>query len=97
MSRQRRTFTPQFKHEAASLVLDQGYSCPEAAKFLDVGETALRRWVERGGITPTAKALTSEQQTIQELQAHINRLELEKKILKETTALLMAEAHGRRR
>lgn len=97
MSRQRRTFTPQFKHEAASLVLDQGYSCPEAAKFLDVGETALRRWVERGGITPTAKALTPEQQTIQELQARINRLELEKKILKETTALLMAEEHGRRR
>ncbi len=63
MSRQRRTFTPEFKREAASLVLDQGYSCPEAAKSLDVGETALRRWVnqlqlERSGITPTAKALT---------------------------------------
>jgi len=45
----------------------------------------------------TAKALTPEQQTIQELQARINRLELEKKILKEATALLMAEEHGRRR
>lgn len=102
MSRQRRTFTPAFKHEAASLVLDQGYSCPEAAKSLDVGESVLRRWVaqlksERGGTTPTAKALTPEQQTIQELQARINRLELEKKILKEATALLMAEEHGRRR
>jgi len=53
--------------------------------------------LERGGITPTAKALTPEQQTIQEFQARINRLELEKKILKEATALLMAEAHGRRR
>ena len=75
---------------------------PEAAKSLDVGETALRRWVnqlqqERSGITPTSKALTPEQQTIQELQARINRLELEKKILKEATALLMAEEHGRRR
>ncbi|UZE31052.1 IS3 family transposase [Pseudomonas asplenii] len=87
MSRQRRTFTPTFKREAASLVLDQGYSCPEAARSLDVGESLLRRWVaqlqlERGGVTPTAKALTPEQQTIQELQARINRLELEKKILK---------------
>ncbi|WP_155951563.1 MULTISPECIES: IS3 family transposase [unclassified Pseudomonas] len=87
MSRQRRTFTPSFKREAASLVLDQGYSCPEAARSLDVGESLLRRWVaqlqlERGGVTPTAKALTPEQQTIQELQARINRLELEKKILK---------------
>ncbi|WP_017905443.1 transposase, partial [Pseudomonas asplenii] len=79
MSRQRRTFTPTFKREAASLVLDQGYSCPEAARSLDVGESLLRRWVaqlqlERGGVTPTAKALTPEQQTIQELQARINRL-----------------------
>lgn len=102
MNRQRRTFTPTFKRDAASLVLDKGYSCPEAAKSLDVGESLLRRWVaqlqlERGGVTPTAKALTPEQQTIQELQARINRLELEKKILKEATALLMAEEHGRRR
>lgn len=102
MSRQRRTLTPTFTREAASLVLDQGYSCPEAARSLDVGESLLRRWVtrlqlERGGVTPTAKALTPEQQTIQELQARINRLELEKKILKEATALLMAEEHGRRR
>lgn len=102
MSRPRRTFTAEFKREAASLVLNQGYSCPEAARSLDVGETAQRRWIsqlqqERGGITPTAKALTPEQQTIQQLQARINRLELEKKILKEATALLMAEEHGRRR
>ncbi|WWZ10610.1 transposase [Pseudomonas chlororaphis] len=26
MTKQRRTFTPEFKREAASLVLDQGYS-----------------------------------------------------------------------
>nr|WP_258230417.1 transposase [Pseudomonas protegens] len=62
--RQRRTFTPAFKREAASLVLDQGYSCPEAARSLDVGESLLRRWVaqlqlEREGVTPTAKAATT--------------------------------------
>lgn len=38
------TFTTEFKCEAGSLVLDQGYSCPEAAKSIDVSETALRRW-----------------------------------------------------
>ncbi len=102
MSRQRRTFTPTFKREAASLVLDQGYSCPEAARSIDVGESLLRRWVtqlqlERGGVTPTAKALRPEQQTIQEFQARINRLALEMKVLKEATALLMAEEHGRSR
>lgn len=102
MSRQRRTFTPEFKREAAGLVLDQGYSLTEAARSLDLVESALRRWgnqlqSERGGATPTSKALTPEQQKIQELEARINRLEREKSILKKATALLMAEEHERSR
>ncbi|SEF40896.1 Transposase [Vibrio hangzhouensis] len=61
--RQRRTFSSEFKVDAASFVLDQGYSISEAARSLDIGDTALRRWVdqlkiERGGETPTVKALT---------------------------------------
>ena len=43
MTRLRRSFTAEFKLEAASLVLDQGYSVPEASRSLDVGETVLRR------------------------------------------------------
>ncbi|WP_417499548.1 transposase, partial [Methylophaga sp.] len=30
MTKQRRSFTPEFKLEAASLVVDQNYSVPEA-------------------------------------------------------------------
>ena len=87
MTRLRRSFTAEFKLEAASLVLDQGYSVPEASRSLDVGETILRRWVqqlqsERTGTTPIGKALTPEQQKIQELEARIHRLEREKDILK---------------
>ncbi|WP_116870108.1 transposase [Vibrio splendidus] len=41
--RQRRTFSSEFKIDAASLVLDQGYFIPEAANSMGVGETALRR------------------------------------------------------
>uniref|UniRef100_UPI00117D9FF9 transposase n=1 Tax=Microbulbifer mangrovi TaxID=927787 RepID=UPI00117D9FF9 len=96
MSRQRRSFSPEFKLEAASLVIDQGYSISDAARSLDVGTTAIRRWVnqleaERGGVTPASKALTPEQQKIQELEARINRLEREKEILKKATALLMSD------
>ncbi|MGR1254924.1 transposase, partial [Aeromonas veronii] len=47
MTRLRRSFTAEFKLEAASLVLDQGYSVPEASCSLDVGETVLRRWVQQ--------------------------------------------------
>lgn len=100
MARSRRNFTSEFKREAASLVLDQRYSITEASRSLDVGETALRRWVdqlkaERGGTTPGSKALTPEQQRIQELEARVQRLEQEKRILKKATALLMSDEYKR--
>ncbi len=83
-------------------MLDQGYSHIEASRSLGVVESALRRWVkqlelERGGVTPQSKALTPEQQKIQELEARIARLEREKSILKKATALLMSEEHERTR
>jgi transposase len=96
MKRQRRTFSAEFKSEAAMLVLDEGYSISEASRSLDVSENVLRRWVqqldaERNGVTPASKAMTPEQQKIQELEARIKRLEREKSILKKATALLVAD------
>ncbi len=96
MRNKRRTYSTEFKEEAACLVLDHGYSVLEASRSLDVGQTALRRWVkqlyeERGGVTPEVKALTPEQQEIQQLKSRINRLEREKVILKKATALLMSD------
>ena len=102
MTKQCRSFTAEFKREAADLVLKQDYSYIEASRSLGVGESALRRWVaqvqqERQGVTPQSKALTPEQQKIQELEARIARLEREKSILKKATALLMSEDHERTR
>lgn len=75
MSKPRRTFSTEFKRDAASLVLDH----------------------ERGGVTPKSKALTPEQQRIQELEARVNRREREKSILKKATALLMLDEFERTR
>lgn len=102
MTKQRRSFSPEFKREAADLVLKQDYSVLEASRSLGIGESALRRWIsqlqqERQGVTPQSKALTPEQQKIQELEARIARLEREKSILKKATALLMSEDHERAR
>ncbi|KRW57563.1 transposase [Pseudomonas sp. TTU2014-080ASC] len=93
----RRSFSTDFKLEAASLVVDQSYSIPGACKSIGVGPTALHRWVEqlrggRGGTTPTrTKALTPEQKRIQDLEAKVRRLEREKEILKKATAVLMSD------
>ncbi|BCO14351.1 hypothetical protein RIMD111065_27070 [Aeromonas hydrophila] len=103
MTRLRRSFTAEFKLEAAALLLDQGYPAPEEASHsLDAGETVLRRWVqqlqsERSGATPTNRAQSPEQQKIQELEARINQLEREKTILKKATALLMMDEFERTR
>ena len=102
MTRKRRTFTPEFKQETASLVLDQSYSIAQACTSMGVGESALRRWVqqlsdERQGVTPKGKAITPEQQRIQELEERCRRLEMEKSILKKATALLMSDDWKRTR
>jgi transposase len=96
MPKQRRSFSPEFKQQAASMVLDQGYNFSEASRSVGIGESVLRRWVlqlqmERQGVTPQGKAITPDQQRIQELEARIERLEREKAILKKATALLMSE------
>ena len=75
---------------------------PYRSSSLGLVESALRRWVkqlqeERQGVTPKSKALTPEQQKIQELEARIDRLEREKAILKKATALLMSDEFNRTR
>jgi transposase-like protein len=47
MTKQRRSFSAEFKREAADLVLKQNYSYIEASRSLGVGESALRRWVDQ--------------------------------------------------
>jgi transposase len=44
MVKQRRSFSTEFKREAAALVVDQGYSVAEAARSVGVGASPLRRW-----------------------------------------------------
>lgn len=47
MSKQRRTFSPEFKQQATCLVPDQGYSHTEASRSVGIGESVLRRWVQQ--------------------------------------------------
>jgi len=73
MTKKRPSYSTESKEEAASLVLDKNYTISEACHSMGVGYTAMRRWVkqlncERGGTTPTAKAMTSEQQKVQGLE-----------------------------
>ncbi|OEC28185.1 transposase [Vibrio cholerae] len=90
-------FSPEFRLETAQLVLDQGYSQKEAAQAMGVGYSTIGKWVnqlreERSGKSPKAMPMTPEQIEIRELKKRIERLELEKEVLKKATALLMSDS-----
>ena len=92
----RPTFSAEFKHECAQLVLDKKYSVAEAAKAMNVGKSSLDKWVrqlknERNGITGKASPLTPDQIQIRQLERQIKRIEEENEILKKATALLMSD------
>jgi transposase len=96
MTRSRSTFTPEFRLEAAQLVVDQGYTVKAAAAAMGVGKSTMDKWVrqlksERNGITSNAMPLTPDQRKIRELEKRIKRIEMEKEILKKATALLMSD------
>ncbi|TLU59453.1 IS3 family transposase [Thalassotalea litorea] len=83
----RKNFSPEVRLETAQLVLDHGYTHEEAAKAMNVGYSTIGKWVkqlkeERQGKTPKATPMTPEQLKIRELEKKIERIELEKEILK---------------
>jgi len=93
----RRTFSAEFKLEAAQLVLDQDYTVLEAAEAMNVGKSTMDKWVrqlksERKGITPKATPMTPEQIEIRELKKKMARVEEHNEILTKATALLMSDS-----
>lgn len=94
---ERKVYTREFKLRAASMVIDDDCPVPEVCASLDIGPTALRRWVDqvrkerKGQPADGTKAITDDKREIQELKAKIKRMETEADILKKATALLMSD------
>ena len=88
--RNRRNFSPEFRLEAAQLVLDQHYTVAAAATAMNVGKSTMDKWVrqlkeERAGKSPKASPMTPEQLRIRELEKRLQRVEMEYDILKKAT------------
>ena len=85
--RPKRNFSPEFRLEAAQLVVDQNYSIRDAAEAMNVGHSTMDKWVrqlrkERSGVSPKATPMTPDQLRIRELEERIREVEMEKDILK---------------
>ena len=94
--RTRKKYSQEFKLDAISLVLDQGYTRAEAAKNLGISAQILGRWVKEyqqdaGNAFRGNGKLTTNQEEVRQLKAQIKRLEMERDILKKATVFFAKE------
>ena len=92
----RKKYSKEFKLDAISLVLEQGYSRAEAARSLEINANQLGRWIreyqdEDGHAFRGNGKLTAEQAEIRQLKEQVRRLKMEKDILKKATAFFAKE------
>ena len=93
----RKKYSQEFKLDAVSLVLEQGYSRAAASKNLDVSPNLLGRWVKEYQEQDEGQAfrgngkLTAEQEELKSLKAKVKRLEMEREILKKATVFFAKE------
>lgn len=94
--RQRRKFTDEFKSNAVQLVLDNGYSCTEVARRLNVNHTNVSRWVREHRDQSEPPAELSAQRDLEaenkRLKKENQRLLMERDILKKAAAFFANES-----
>ena len=94
---QRKKYSKEFKIDAINLVQEQGYSCSEAAKSLDIPYDLLNRWIRESKKLDNNEAfrgngkLSAEQLEIRQLKEENRRLKMEKEILKKASAFFAQE------
>ncbi len=96
MSRKRRSFDVSFKLQVVQMIKDQGLSVAQVCRDMNLGETAVRRWlqqyeVELSGQPGIGKPLTPEQQRIRQLEAELRQLKQDNELLKKASAFFARE------
>ena len=87
-----RTYPKDFKEEAVSLINDQGYSVPEAAKSLGIRTNLLYRWKQQIEDQKQGKSLAEgEREELKRLRKENKLLRMEKDILKKASAFFAKE------
>ena len=92
----RKKYSKEFKLDAVSLVLEQGYSRIEAARSLEINANMLGRWVtelqsDDGQAFRGNGKLTPEQEEIRKLKSQVKILQMEKDVLKKATVFFARE------
>lgn len=96
MNKKRRSFDTEFKLQVVKMVKEQDLSVSQVCRDLNLGETAVRRWLaqfeaEQLGQSGIGKPLTAEQQRIRALEAEVRQLREDNDILKKASAFFARE------
>ena len=94
MTRNRRKFSPEFKEEAAKMVVETSQTVAHVARELNVNETTLGNWVKEyrethAGDEPAL--LVSERARLRELERENRELKMEVEFLSKAAAYFASE------
>lgn len=92
----RRSFDTGFKLQVVQMINEQGLSVRQVSRDMNLGETAIRRWVqqfeaEQLGQSGIGKPLTAEQQRIRQLERENQQLKQDNDLLKKASAFFARE------
>ncbi len=96
MSKQHKHYEAAFKLEVARMVVDQGMSIAQVVQDMNIGRTAVSRWVEQyraeqQGKPGIGKPLTVELQRIRQLETENRQLRSDNELLKKASAFFARE------
>ena len=92
----RRVFDASFTLQVVQMINAQGLSIGQVCKDMDLGESAVRRWLgqyeaEQCGQSGIGKPLTAEHPRIRQLESRNRQLRGDVEILKKTSAFFARE------
>jgi len=94
----RRKFTPDYRREAAHLVIDTGRTIAEVAREIGVGEALLGRWVGQERAVcgqPSGGLAESERAELERLRAEVLQLRMDNEFLGKAAAFFASRTSGR--
>jgi transposase len=96
MAMQRKIFDTSLKLEVVRMIKEQGLSVQNVSESMNIGPTAIRRWVaqygeEQKGLPGIGKPLTAEQQRIRQLEQENRQLKGDVELLKKASAFFARE------
>ena len=96
--KERLTYTPDQRCEYAKLMINDNYTKQQVMDISGAGATAVSRWKKQylaelnGETHQGVKAMTPEQQRIQELEKQLWRAKRDNEILKKATAFFVRDS-----